>query len=120
MAEQEEKVQEQQPAAADAPQAGIQTPMKGKAGAQAPLNNQMGQPRPCPKDCRMCSMQQQICCSSILSFQAFEVMNGMIQRLDIQSQRIADLEAKIGAIQSAEGELSSPIPFQGDLFAGQQ
>lgn len=76
------------------------------------------QGRPCPKDCRRCSMQQQICCASMLSFQAFEVMNGMIQRLDIQSQRIADLEAKLAAIQNTEAELSSPLPFQGDLFAG--
>ncbi len=65
-------------------------------------------------------MQQQICCASMLSFQAFEVMNGMIQRLEIQSQRIADLEAKIAAIQNAEAELSSPLPFQGELFAGQE
>lgn len=65
-------------------------------------------------------MQQQICCASMLSFQAFEVMNGMIQRLDIQSQRIADLEAKLAAIQNTEAELSSPLPFHGDLFAGQE
>ena len=88
------------------------------AGAQTPVGNQPQQGRPCPKDCRRCSMQQQICCASMLSFQAFEVMNGMIQRLDIQSQRIADLEAKLAAIQNSEAELSSPLPFQGDLFAG--
>ena len=88
------------------------------AGVQTPVGNQLGNPRPCPKDCRRCSMQQQICCASMLSFQAFEVMNGMIQRLDIQSQRIADLEAKLAAIQNTEAELSSPLPFQGDLFAG--
>ena len=76
------------------------------------------QARPCPKDCRRCSWQQQICCASMLSFQSFEVMNGIIQRLDIQSQRITELEAKLAAIQSSEAELSSPLPFQGDLFAG--
>jgi len=65
-------------------------------------------------------MQQQICCASMLSFQSFEVMNSIIQRLDIQSQRITDLETKIAAIQSSEAELSSPLPFQGDLFTGQE
>lgn len=94
-----------------------ETKQKGKEGIQSPLGTQLGQPRPCPKDCRRCSMQQQVCCASMLSFQSFEVMNGIIQRLDIQSQRITDMEARLSAIQSGEGELSSP--FQSDLFAGQ-
>ncbi len=89
-------------------------------GVQTPVSNQLGNPRPCPKDCRRCSMQQQICCSSMLSFQSFEVMNSIIQRLDIQSQRIAELEQRISAIQNTEAELSSPLPFKGDLFAGQE
>jgi hypothetical protein len=96
------------------------TAIPQQEGIQTPVNNQLGNPRPCPKDCRRCSWQQQICCASMLSFQSFEVMNGIIQRLDIQSQRIADLEAKIAAIQNTEAELSSPLPFQGDLFAGQE
>ena len=93
-----------------------------QAGA-APKSSQqtvVAQARPCPKDCRRCTMQQQICCSSMLSFQSFEVMNGIIQRLDIQSQRITELEAKIAAIQSSEAELSSPLPFQDNLFAAQE
>lgn len=79
-----------------------------------PAASQQG--RPCPKDCRKCSMQQQICCASLLSFQMFEVMNGVIQRIDLQSQRIAELETRIAAIQSSEAELSSPLPIQGDIF----
>lgn len=87
-------------------------------GAQSKITSQMVQPRPCPKDCRRCSMQQQICCSSMLSFQSFDVMNGIIQRLDIQAQRITELEGKLQALQPGDGELSSPLPLQGDLFAG--
>lgn len=80
-----------------------------------PLSQQSGQARPCPKDCRLCSMAQQICCSSMLSFQMFEVMNGVITRLDLQSQRIYELEQHIAAIRSTETELSAPAPVQGDL-----
>lgn len=86
--------------------------------AAAPQQPPQPQARPCPKDCRRCSMQQQICCASMLSFQAFDVMNSIIRRLDIQSQRINDLEAKLSTIQNTEAELSSPLPFQDSLFAG--
>lgn len=85
---------------------------------QEPVMAQQQQGRPCPKDCRRCSMQQQICCSSMLSFQAFDVMNGIIQRLDIQSQRITELESKLSSLQPLDTELSSPLPIQGDFFAG--
>lgn len=98
-----------QPTSASAPK---------QEGTQTPLSNQLGQPRPCPKDCRRCSMQQQICCASMLSFQSFEVMNGIIQRLDILSQHVSDFEQRMAAIQSSETELSSPLPLQGNLFAG--
>ena len=73
-------------------------------------------PRPCPKDCRKCTMAQQICCAALLSFQSFEVMNGIIQRLDIQSQRISELESRISVIQSSETELAAPALIQGELF----
>lgn len=74
------------------------------------------QARPCPKDCRLCSMAQQICCSSMMSFQMFEVMNSVIQRLDIQSQRLEEIESRLSAIQSSEVELAAPCITQGDLF----
>jgi len=53
-----------------------------------------------------------------MSFQMFEVMNSIIQRLDIQSQRIADIEQRITALLSSEAEFISPSPVEGDLFAG--
>lgn len=88
---------------------------------EAPGTHQQGPvARPCPKDCRRCSMQQQVCCSSMLSFQMFEVMNSVIQRLDAQTQQITGLERRLQAIQGTESELSSPQPVQGDLFAGEE
>ena len=76
------------------------------------------QSRPCPKDCRKCSMQQQVCCASMLSFQAFEVMSSIIRRIDRQQHTIDVLTERINAIQNTEAELSSPVPLQGGPVAG--
>lgn len=78
------------------------------------------QSRPCPKDCRKCSMQQQVCCASMLSFQAFEVMSSIIQRIDRQQHTIDVLTERINAIQSTEAELSSPVPLQASPFTGEK
>ena len=77
-------------------------------------------PRPCPKDCRRCPMAQQICCASMLSFQMYDVMSIVIQRLDAQQQTIAELSDRLSAIQSSEAELSAPLPIQPDLFDNQE
>ena len=74
------------------------------------------QGRPCPKDCRKCSWMQQVCCSSMMSFQMFGVMNAMIEQIDAQSKVIADLSGRIAAIEISGTELSAPTPVQGDLF----
>ena len=76
------------------------------------------QPRPCPRDCTKCGFQQHAFCAARMSFQMFEVMNNVIQRLDTQAQRLDDLERRIASIQSAEAELISPLPVQNDLFTG--
>jgi hypothetical protein len=55
-----------------------------------------------------------------MSFQMFEVMNGVIQRLDIQSERIAEMEQRLAAIGQAGAELISPLPVEGDLFPAEQ
>lgn len=38
--------------------------------------------RVCPKDCRMCSMQQQTFCSAQMSFNMFDVLSNVITKLD--------------------------------------
>ena len=73
---------------------------------------QQQQGRPCPKDCRRCSMQQQICCASMLSFQAFDVMNSIMLKLDSQSLRIEELEERFSSMQGGDTELTTPIPLQ--------
>ena len=54
----------------------------------------------------------------MLSFQAFEVMNSIIQRIDRQQHTIDVLTERINAIQSSEAELAAPAPIQGSPFAG--
>ena len=66
---------------------------------------------------------QQVCCSSMMSFQLFGVMNAIIQRLDAQtakidaqSAKIAELSGRIAAIESEQSEFATPMPMQGELF----
>ena len=86
------------------------------AGAQPAAAAMQRQARPCPKDCTKCGYQQHAYCAARMSFQMFEVMNSVIQRLDAQSEHIAALEQRIAAMQSSEAEFSSPLPVEGDLF----
>ena len=90
------------------------------AGAQPEAAQQQRQARPCPRDCTRCGYQQHAFCAARMSFQMFEVMNSVIQRLDLQSQRLADLEQRIASIQSAEADLIDPSPAEGTLFAGDE
>ena len=80
------------------------------AAPQAEAAKQQPQARPCPRDCTKCGYQQHAFCAARMSFQMFEVMNGVIRRLDAQSQQIKALEQRIEAIQSSEAEFSSPAP----------
>ena len=59
------------------------------------------QSRACPKDCRRCSMAQQLYCVTNLTFNSYEVMSKMIERLE-------RIEGKVNTIQGAENGLLSP------------
>lgn len=60
------------------------------------------QQRVCPKDCRKCNMAQQIFCATSLTFNSYEVMSKLWERMD-------SIERKIDAIQNAESEFLSPV-----------
>ena len=107
MAETDNKPQEQ--AATPQPQQ--------PAGPQVKLSDQMASARPCPKDCRKCSWMQQVCCSSMMSFQMFGVMSAMMEKIDAQSKVIVDLSGRIATLEAAGTDLTSPMPVQGELFA---
>ena len=83
----------------------------------ASQESQGQKPRPCPKDCSRCSLQQQVFCSASMMFRSFDVMNAVIQRLDRQQQTIDTLSQRLAAIQSSEAEFSAPQPVEQDLFA---
>lgn len=89
------------------------------AAQQPQAAPQQRQARPCPKDCSRCGYQQHAYCAARMSFQMFEVMNAVIQRLDAQSQRLADIERRIAAIESSEAEFSSPSPIEDGLLTRQ-
>lgn len=58
--------------------------------------------RLCPKDCKMCSMPQQVYCSSQLSFTAFEVLSQIHSLL-------VDLKSQLSSMQKVDEGLASPI-----------
>ena len=66
-------------------------------------------PRPCPHDCRQCSIQQQVYCTAQMTYNAFEQMNKMQEQLDSMAHHLADLGKKVDAIQSSEAELAIPM-----------
>ena len=90
------------------------------AGPQVKLSDQMTSACPCPKDCRKCSWMQQVCCSSMMSFQMFGVMNAMMEKIDAQSKVIVDLSGRIATLEAPGTDLTSPMPMQGELFASQE
>lgn len=65
------------------------------------------QQRVCPKDCRKCNMAQQIFCATSLTFNSYEVMSKLWERM-------GDIERKIDAIQSSESEFLSPVTHDND------
>ncbi len=65
-------------------------------------NNIPQQPRACPKDCRMCSMAQQLYCSTHMVFTLHEVIRKMNDRLDVIEDSIISMQ------QEQEGELITP------------
>ena len=59
----------------------------------------------CPKDCRKCNMAQQIFCATSLTFNSYEVMSKLWERM-------GEIERKIDAIQNAESEFLSPVTHE--------
>ena len=97
-----------------------ETDNKQQEQAAAPQQPVQQQGRPCPKDCRKCSWMQQVCCSSMMSFQMFGVMNAMMEKIDAQSKVIVDLSGRIATLEAAGTDLASPMPMQGELFPSQE
>ena len=70
----------------------------------------------CPKDCSKCTLAHQVYCTAKMTFDSFSVMNAIIQRIDAQSAKIAELSGRIAVIESDKTDFSAPAPVQGNLF----
>ena len=68
-------------------------------------------PRACPKDCRRCSMAQQIYCSTNLTFTSFEIMSKMLERLE-------NIEAKMNDLQGSSDDLVNPVSIPATTDGG--
>jgi hypothetical protein len=92
----------------------------GNGGAQAqgqqqPVQQAQAQARPCPQDCRLCSVSQQVFCSAKMLFDlsrrqmVLEAAVGEMAKAlaDIQAQMQKKEEAIEFSIPLAEGEISS-------------
>lgn len=60
------------------------------------------QVRACPKDCRKCSISQQVYCTTSLAFNTYELLSKLVGKVDI-------LEEKVNAIQGSEDDLVAPV-----------
>ena len=66
--------------------------------------------RACPKDCRQCSMPQQIYCTTSLMFNSYEMMGKMVKRLE-------HIEENLRVMQGSGNDLVNP---QTDKLESQQ
>ena len=58
--------------------------------------------RACPKDCRKCGMVQQMYCVTRMTFDSYEGMRGILDRLNT-------IEQKIDVIKGSETDLINPV-----------
>ena len=63
--------------------------------------NQQTASRPCPKDCRMCGLAQQVYCATQMCFNLYEVVTGM-------STRVESIEQAVETLKSKTDELAIP------------
>lgn len=69
---------------------------------------QAPQPRPCPQDCRMCGMSQQIFCSTKMLFDLSRSQQTLREQVDELAKAVGDLQDRLQP-KEQDGELS--IPF---------
>jgi len=72
---------------------------------QAP---QQPQARPCPQDCRLCGMNQQVFCSTKMLFDMSRAIQVMSQQIAAVEKSVADLQAQMQKEEQG-GELTLPF-----------
>lgn len=66
------------------------------------------QPRPCPQDCRLCGMNQQMYCATQMVFNLSRTVQDFGQRLSLLELAIDDIKEQL---QPKKDEAQLSIPF---------
>lgn len=69
---------------------------------------QAPQARPCPQDCRQCSMSQQIFCTTKMLFDLSRAQQVLAQKLEAVEKTVADIQAQLQP-KEKDGELALPF-----------
>lgn len=78
------------------------------AGAQPAAAQQGPQPRPCPQDCRMCGVNQQIFCTTKMLFMLSRTAQDLSQRMSVLELTLDDIKAQVQP-KVEDGQLSLPF-----------
>ncbi len=82
--------------------------MKQQTENAAQQSPRQSQSRPCPQDCRLCGMNQQIYCSTQMLFNMSRTVQEMRQKISLLELAIDDIKEQVQPKQE-DGQLS--IPF---------
>ena len=74
--------------------------------------NEAPQARPCPQDCRVCGMSQQVFCSTKMLFDMSRTMQVLGQQIAEVEKAVADLQVQM---QKSESPEQLAIPFPNDI-----
>lgn len=78
------------------------------APQQSQQQPQQPQPRPCPQDCRMCGVNQQIFCSTKMLFSLSRTVQELGQRISLLELSIDDIKEQL---QPKQDEPQFTAPF---------
>ena len=73
------------------------------------IPNEEPQPRPCPQDCRLCGMNQQVFCTTKMLFDMSRAMQALGEQVAAVEKAVADLQAQMQEKEQDGEQLS--IPF---------
>lgn len=88
--------------------AGAAQPAQKQEGAQQPQQQQQPQARPCPQDCRLCGMNQQIFCSTQMVFNLSRAMQEARQQISLLEMAVDGIREQL---QPKKEEAQLSIPF---------
>lgn len=70
----------------------------------------------CNGRCAECVFQQRVFCAAYMSRNNYSMMQSMLGKLDAMQMQIDEMQKRINAIQSNEGELMKPFVEEKGFF----